>query len=137
MSEKERPRDSGGGGGGKDGEDGGGPTEKFDQKERKCESCGKKGKMVSLFRFRKGKKLLQERRKHRGSSVNSGCWAKRGGGGGGCFLCLKQPWAMESSGESPTSDTNSAGIGYDMLKVLIEKNDFYSKECNPHLDRDG
>ncbi|KAL2477691.1 uncharacterized protein Fot_46705 [Forsythia ovata] len=133
MSDKERP--SGGGGGGKDGEGGGGPTEKIDLKERKCESCGRKGKMVSLFRFGKGKKLLQERRKHRGSSVNSGRWAKRGGGG--CFFCLKQPRAMESSGESPTSDTTSAEIDYDVLKVLIEKNDFYSKDCNPHLDRDG
>ncbi|XP_022864599.1 uncharacterized protein LOC111384544 isoform X1 [Olea europaea var. sylvestris] len=86
MSDREPPRDGGGGGG---------PTEKIDQKERKCHSCGKKGKKVSIFGFGKGKKLLQQRRKHKGSSVNSGCWAKSGGGG---VLCFKQPRAMDSSG---------------------------------------
>ncbi|CAI9770192.1 unnamed protein product [Fraxinus pennsylvanica] len=139
MSDKEPPRDGGGGGAG------GEPTEKIDQRERKCDSCGKKGKKVSLFRFGKGKKLFQQRRKHRdrGSSVNSGCCAKCGGGagrggcGGGGFLCFKQPRAMDSSGESPTSDCNSGAFNCDMLTALIEKNDFYSKECNPHLDRDG
>ncbi|XP_022864600.1 uncharacterized protein LOC111384544 isoform X2 [Olea europaea var. sylvestris] len=85
MSDREPPRDGGGGGG---------PTEKIDQKERKCHSCGKKGKKVSIFGFGKGKKLLQQRRKHKGSSVNSGCWAKSGGGG---VLCFKQPRAMDSS----------------------------------------
>lgn len=126
MSDREPPRDGGGGGG---------PTEKIDQKERKCHSCGKKGKKVSIFGFGKGKKLLQQRRKHKGSSVNSGCWAKSGGGGG--VLCFKQPRAMDSSGESPTSDCNCAEFDYDTLRALIEKNDFYSKDCNPHLDRDG
>ncbi|KAF9669785.1 hypothetical protein SADUNF_Sadunf13G0000500 [Salix dunnii] len=53
-----------------------------------------------------------------------------------CF-CFKQPPTFESSStsttlQSQTSDPNHPDFTFDMLKSLIETNDFYSKECNPH-----
>ncbi|XP_057963176.1 uncharacterized protein LOC131154427 [Malania oleifera] len=58
---------------------------------------------------------------------------RRFGGGGGCYLCLTRPQTMESPAESPGSDPNSPEFTYELLKALIENNDFYSKDCNPHL----
>ncbi|XP_062081695.1 uncharacterized protein LOC133788285 [Humulus lupulus] len=54
--------------------------------------------------------------------------------GKGCCLCIKKSGIGESSFGSPTSDPNDPTFTYDVLKVLIERNDFYSKECNSHLD---
>ncbi|KAL1532894.1 hypothetical protein AAHA92_32852 [Salvia divinorum] len=79
--------------------------------EWKCKRCGRKGKRPPFFRLRKSKKLLHQ----------SG-------------IC-RQPKTLDSSGESPTSDPNSPDFTFDDLRALIEKNDFYSKDCNPHLDR--
>lgn len=116
MSDKDRPTNV-------DDED--------DQPEpRKCQECGKKGKGVSLFRRRKGKKLHNSRKKQNPSPVNSG-----GCGRSRFCLCLKQPLTLDSSvSGSPTSDPNSPAFTFNMLRGLIEKNDFYSNECNPHLD---
>ncbi|KAL6501364.1 hypothetical protein OROHE_025011 [Orobanche hederae] len=135
MSEQELSKvndDCGGGSIGAGDEEGEGPTKTRDPKEKKCKGCGKKGRRLSFFRLR--------RRKQMGINVNSDCWGRRVGGGGGdgwgCS-CLKQPRSLDSSGESPTSDPNSSRFTFDMLRALIEKNDFYSKECNPHLGEDS
>ncbi|KAA0056095.1 putative lysozyme-like protein [Cucumis melo var. makuwa] len=42
-------------------------------------------------------------------------------------------YPFHSKNGSPT-DPNHRKFTNEMLKVLIEKNDFYSKESNPHLD---
>ncbi|KAI3448411.1 hypothetical protein Pfo_005076, partial [Paulownia fortunei] len=119
MSDKERSRtDEGGGGGGSGGaadEDGEGPTETGDPKEKTCKGCGKKGKRMSFFRLRKGKKLLQQKRKQKGIYVNSGCWGRRAGSGGWGCSCVKQPRTLDSSGESPTSDPNSSEFTFDIV----------------------
>lgn len=59
-----------------------------------------------------------------------------GDGVKGCYFCFRQPLTSESSIGSPVSDPDDPNFSYDMLKVLIETNDFYSKDCNPHLDID-
>lgn len=53
-------------------------------------------------------------------------------GGGSCYVCFLQP-KREESPETPTSDPNSETFSFEMLSTLIEKNDFYCKECNPHI----
>ncbi|OIV93340.1 hypothetical protein TanjilG_23276 [Lupinus angustifolius] len=54
---------------------------------------------------------------------------------GGCKLCFLRPKVLESfDGSSTTSDPNNPNFTHPMLRVLIENNDFYSKDCNPHLD---
>lgn len=50
-----------------------------------------------------------------------------------CFCFSRQPPILDPPAESTTSDPDDPGFTFDMLKALIEKNDFYSKECNPHL----
>lgn len=108
-------------------EEGGGATDTGGRKEG---DDNRKEKKVSFFRFRKVK-----RRKQRGNSVAPGCFGRAAfGGGGECFLCLKPPRTTDSQSQSQARDPNSPDFGYEMLRVLIEKNDFYSKECNPHLD---
>ncbi|KZV14966.1 hypothetical protein F511_39890 [Dorcoceras hygrometricum] len=114
MSDKDRPKDDDGNG---EGVAGGGVCEDEDGEGRKIPKRG------TLFRLRKGKKIKGERRKE-----------KRRKQIVGCFLCLKEPRTLDSAGESPTSDPNSREFTFDMLRDLIEKNDFYSNECNTHLD---
>nr|GMD92281.1 uncharacterized protein LOC107774801 [Ipomoea batatas] len=97
--------------------------------EGKCR-FGKKGKKVSILGFRKVKRSVL-RRKQKGNSNSVG---PSRAAYGQCFSCLKPPRDMDSQTQSQASDPNSPDFGYDMLRVLIEKNDFYSKECNPHLD---
>lgn len=148
VSTKNRPStvDGVGGSGGDDVQDdglgavlGGGRCKETDDSEEEDDhdkDFGKnKGKRVSCFRFRKVRRMIL-RRKRKGLSGNS---ARRrelsgGGGGGGCYLCLKRPLTSDSGGEAQTSDPNSPNFTYEMLRVFIEKNDFYSSECNPHLD---
>jgi len=79
----------------------------------------RKEKRVSGFRFRKKKK---------GSNLSSPACNL------GNFCCFKQTPTLDSPAvESPTSDPNSPEFTHVLLRDLIEKNDFYAKECNPHL----
>ncbi|XP_055816486.1 uncharacterized protein LOC129886005 [Solanum dulcamara] len=142
VSTKNRPSTVGGGGqsGGDEGVGavGGGRCKETDDSEEEGDNnkdFGKnKGKRVSCFRFRKVKSMFL-RRKRKGVSGNSERRRELSGGGrGGCYLCLKRPLTSDSGGESQTSDPNSPNFTYEMLRVFIEKNDFYSNECNPHLD---
>lgn len=146
VSTKNQPNTVGGGGGtgGDDDQDdgvgavlGGGSCKETDDSEEEDDhdkDFGKsKGKRVSCFRFRKVR-LMVLRRKRKGVSGNSARRRELSGGGGGCYLCLKRPLTSDSGGESQTSDPNSPNFTYEMLRVFIEKNDFYSSECNPHLD---
>ncbi|XP_049414986.1 uncharacterized protein LOC125877761 [Solanum stenotomum] len=131
--------DGGGGSGGEDDAVGGSRCKEMDDSEEEEGDNNKdfrknKGKRVTCFRFRKVKSTLL-RRKRKGVSGNSERRREgSGGGGGGCYLCLRRPLTSDSGGESQTSDPNSPNFTYEMLRVLIEKNDFYSNECNPHLD---
>lgn len=131
--------DGGGGSGGEDDAVGGSRCKETDDSEEEEGDNSKdfrknKGKRVTCFRFRKVKSTLL-RRKRKGVSGNSERRREgSGGGGGGCYLCLRRPLTSDSGGESQTSDPNSPSFTYEMLRVLIEKNDFYSNECNPHLD---
>ncbi|KAL1558812.1 hypothetical protein AAHA92_09230 [Salvia divinorum] len=128
MSDRDRPgADEGGGINGTDEED----REVAAERDWKCKRCGSKGKRLPFFRLRKSKKLLHQKRKQGGISVNSRGWGRSGGW---CCLCLRQPKTLDSSGESPTSDPNSSDFTFDELRALIEKNDFYSKDCSPHFD---
>lgn len=54
----------------------------------------------------------------------------------GCCFCFRQPLTLESSIGSSVRNPKDPNWTHDKLKVFIEKNDFYSKECNPHLDID-
>ncbi|XP_051132436.1 uncharacterized protein LOC127252340 [Andrographis paniculata] len=91
---------------------------------------GRKGQKSNFFRLKRGKKLLERSRrpKQKGIPAKSrSLWI-------GCCFCPKPPRKAESAGDSPTSDPNSPEFTYDMLRTLIEKNNFYSRDCNPHLD---
>lgn len=103
----------------------------------------RKPKRASLFRFRK--------KRRKGASIPpppsfpAGCFGKIRGGGGdgggggdeGClYCCLKPNPNLDSSSpvEPKTSgDPNSPNFTFELLRALVEKNDFYSKECNPHI----
>ncbi|XP_058218906.1 uncharacterized protein LOC131329656 [Rhododendron vialii] len=84
-----------------------------------------KEKRVPRFRFRKKKK---------GSSNPSPSTVRKLGNN---FCCFKQTPTLDSPADaSPTSDPNSPAFTHELLRDLIEKNDFYSKECNHHRDID-
>lgn len=53
-----------------------------------------------------------------------------------CLFCLGRPKALKSPVESRSSDPDDLTFTHEMVRDLLEKNDFYSKECNPHLDVD-
>lgn len=55
---------------------------------------------------------------------------------GRCLFCIGRPRTSESPVESHSSDPSDPAFTHEMLRALLEKNDFYSKECNPHFDVD-
>ena len=91
--------------------------------------------VLVLFPFAKSKKKKKKKQaktsaklssfSSSGRRVRSACGVCSG-------FCFTQPRTLESPADSKTSDPNDATFSYDMLKALIERNHFYSKECNPH-----
>lgn len=100
-----------------------------------------KAKQVVLSPFTKVKKQLPRRNNNTRAAASSSCSlfssGKRfgdTGGNKGCYFCFTQPLTVESSAESQTSDPNSPNFTYGKLRSFIEMNDFYSKECNHHVN---
>lgn len=89
-------------------------------KQKKPTGYGRKAKKVVLSKIKKAKKRLQKK-----DIGNSGCC---------CCLYIRRNSTLDSSSESPTSDPNSSEFGFDSLKGLIEKSDFFLDECNTHFD---
>ncbi|XP_044473116.1 uncharacterized protein LOC123201604 [Mangifera indica] len=101
-------------------------------------------KKVVLFPVSQAKKQLYNRRQRQqnrrvsfsDASANAG--EKFGGTSSKvCSFCFMQPQTLDTSDESITSDPNDPKFSNEMLRSLIENNDFYSKECNPHLNFHG
>ncbi|KAE8000031.1 hypothetical protein FH972_004403 [Carpinus fangiana] len=101
-----------------------------------------KAKQLILHALPKAEKQLLRRRNKKisssSASANAGTSGKRfgcvGRRGTGCYFCFTRPQTLESP--THASDPNDPNFTYEMLKAFIEKNDFYSKECNTHLDFD-
>ncbi|MED6168539.1 hypothetical protein PIB30_012535 [Stylosanthes scabra] len=118
-----------------------------------------KAKEMAMLPFTKAKSQLRRVKSRRAllrsssSSTSSANASRRGGfsgkvtsvrgsddyySGSKCKFCFSRPRVLESSdeggGSSVTSDPNDPKFTNAMLTLLIEKNDFYSKECNPHMD---
>ncbi|EXB57571.1 hypothetical protein L484_022678 [Morus notabilis] len=63
--------------------------------------------------------------KRNGDDVNKSC----------CFCFTTNPSGESGIGSrSQSIDPNHPTFTYDMVRVLMETSDFYSKECNTHLD---
>ncbi|KDP23317.1 hypothetical protein JCGZ_23150 [Jatropha curcas] len=97
------------------------------KQQRRGYGCAKE---VVLVPFIKAKNYLKQSRTNNWSSSSSATGNRFDGS---CF-CLKQPSTLESPADSHTSDPDDPKFTLEMLTTLIEKNDFYSKECNPHFD---
>ncbi|KAL6964546.1 hypothetical protein U1Q18_035597 [Sarracenia purpurea var. burkii] len=136
----------GGDGGDDDGSDRRDDHRKKTKKQRGHGSGGtlRKAKRAALFRFRKVDIKSNRRPANPSSSGCLGKWVGGGGGGyccfkqthggdGGGFCCFKPTPVLDSPVETCTSDPNSPEFTFELLRDLIEKNDFYSEECNPHL----
>ncbi|XP_057718216.1 uncharacterized protein LOC130932818 [Arachis stenosperma] len=116
-----------------------------------------KAKEMAMHQFTKAKTQLRRVRSRRAllrssSSSTSSANASRRGfsgketsvrgtddyyNGSKCKFCFSRPRVLESpeeGGSSVTSDPNDPKFINAMLRLLIEKNDFHSKECNPHMD---
>ncbi|KAF8105424.1 hypothetical protein N665_0157s0015 [Sinapis alba] len=68
----------------------------------------------------------------RSSSSSSGSGSRKGG----CFSLRRARRTEEEedgSPSSPVSDPNDESFTHEMLRVMLETNDFCSNECNPHL----
>ncbi|KAJ4956839.1 hypothetical protein NE237_013622 [Protea cynaroides] len=125
MSDKGRSDDVGGGGGGGGDEAAVHAEVEVTNKRRRYGEKIKKAKQVAVYPFRNVKKKLY--RKKRSSSANPP-------GEGGCYLCFMSPHTSDSPVTRQTSDPKSPEFSYDSLKALIENNDFFSRECNVHMD---
>ena len=138
---------SGGGVSGNGGDDGddeedkscGGVQERDEQKKKKrAKGYGYNGfsrnfgkaKNLVLHPLTRAKRKLSRKTHIKGAAAPN----VSSSSGKGCCFCFTKPLTGESSIKSQTSDPNDPNFTYDMLKVFIEKNDFSSKECNPHLD---
>ncbi|KAL5580442.1 hypothetical protein UlMin_012884 [Ulmus minor] len=144
---------SGNGSGGDDGDDdedqSGGVHQRDDQTMKGRHSFSgfsrnfKKVGHVVLRPFSKARKKFFGKDRIKGSSsTNVGTSSSSKGkviGDGvdiGCYFCFNQSRTLESSARSPISDPNDPAFTYEMMKVLLEKNDFYSKDSNTHFDSD-
>ncbi|KAK1414703.1 hypothetical protein QVD17_30453 [Tagetes erecta] len=84
--------------------------------QKKTIGYGRKAKRVVLSKIKEAKKRLQKKK------IKSS---------GFCCLYIGR---IDSPSESPTSDPNSSGFGFDSLRGLIEKSDFMLDDCNTHFD---
>ncbi|KAG2301312.1 hypothetical protein Bca4012_059508 [Brassica carinata] len=50
---------------------------------------------------------------------------------GGCFSVMR-PRRTEEEEEDEGSPSSSSALDHGMLRVMLENNDFFSDECNPH-----
>ncbi|KAL2345564.1 hypothetical protein Fmac_006849 [Flemingia macrophylla] len=123
------------GDGGSDGDDDDSEIGKSERRRRRTPF----GKAV-MHRFTKAKTKLR-RVRSRKALLPKSCLGNQASviveGGrrrSGCRFCFSRPRVLESSDESPISDPNNPKFTHAMLVNLIEKNDFYCRECNPHLD---
>ncbi|KAJ4840451.1 hypothetical protein Tsubulata_023021 [Turnera subulata] len=107
-----------------------------------------KAKQVVLFPFTKSKQKIPTKPSNdinNNAASPSGCCGFSGKkknkkkrrvvvpGSCFCFSGRAPPSSLGSPAESTTSDPNDPHFTFDMLKALIETNDFYSRECNTHL----
>lgn len=102
-----------------------------------------KAKKALLRFFHNPKRLHRKRKKKKRFFPSCFSTGKRGGNGfsGGffsCIFCFNKPKTLESQSpvESQTSDPNDPMFNFEMLRNFMEVNDFYSKECNTHLNAD-
>ena len=51
---------------------------------------------------------------------------------GGCFSLRRPRRRTEEEPSSPVSDPNDECFTHEMLRVMLETNDFCSDDCNPH-----
>lgn len=147
VSDKEIFNDGGSGGGihvREDDDDGKKQREDEYASGGGCTRDFAKAKQLVLHALSKAEKQLLRRRNKKTSlsgsaaAANAGTSGKRfgcvGHRGKGCYFCFTQPQTLESPPHA--SDPNDPNFTYEMLKAFIEKNDFYSKECNTHIDFD-
>ncbi|KAL2906809.1 Ubiquitin-like-specific protease 1A [Bienertia sinuspersici] len=95
-------------------------------------------KKVVVSPFNKVHKLYKKHKKSSSCSSNShqipilssNNTSTRSGNSFSC-LCVSKPQNLETDFEA--IDPNESGVSYEYIKSLIEKNDFYSKECNTHI----
>ncbi|KAL8242383.1 hypothetical protein R6Q59_012685 [Mikania micrantha] len=92
--------------------------------QKKVFGYGTRVKRVVLSIIKSTKKRLQRGKSNENQSLGFCCW------------CVGRTPSVDSSAESPTSDPNSSGFGFDSLRGLIEKSDFLLNDCNTHLELD-
>ncbi|GAB4848229.1 hypothetical protein Ancab_002896 [Ancistrocladus abbreviatus] len=103
----------------------------------------RRAKRVVLFPFLKFQRLITRNRSRRSSSSshvhspNSNLPSTSTGVGGFfCCFCMSQPQTMGTTAvDGPLKESNSieSETSIEFCRVLIEKNDFYAKECNTHF----
>lgn len=110
---------------GDDGGDGGvGVSVAHENDQRRERGCGcmprwNLAKVRKAFGSSSNWKLSRQRRRRKGK------------GSGSCF---SRPETVESPAESHLSDPEDLAFTHEMLRDLLERNAFYSRECNTHLD---
>ncbi|CAH8337332.1 unnamed protein product [Eruca vesicaria subsp. sativa] len=76
------------------------------------------------------------RKKPKSPKRSSSSSSSRSGGShkGGCFSLRRRRRTEEEEGSpsSPVSDPNDECFTHEMLRVMLETNDFFSNDCNPH-----
>ena len=130
-------------GGGSDGDDDEDDEEEDNaigkkHKHRKRLNFGS-GKRLVLHQFTKAKNQIRRIRSKKvnlssNSSSRTTSFSSNIRNGRNCKFCFSRPCVLETPNGSPSSDPNDPKFTQSMLKNLIEKNDFYSKECNTHIE---
>ncbi|CAI8615302.1 unnamed protein product [Vicia faba] len=116
--------------GGSDGDDDEDEEEDRKKKKNRARVDFGYGKRLVLRQFTNAKNQIRRVRSRKVVIVHGDANPN----GFGCKFCFSRPSVIENSDGSPSSDPNDPKFTHSMMKSLIEKNDFSSKECNPHIE---
>ncbi|KAL1211784.1 hypothetical protein V5N11_023774 [Cardamine amara subsp. amara] len=105
-----------------------------DNNKKKKKKKEAKGNRLLIFSFLKSKKRIVSKitRKPLSLNMSSSTSASSGFWKYVCFCGIESPNTLEWS-SSCNSDPKDENFTIEMLRVLVQTNDFFSKDCNPHL----
>ncbi|RID76643.1 hypothetical protein BRARA_B03606 [Brassica rapa] len=95
------------------------------KKTRKKEDDSENGNQLVKLSVSKPRKQFTDRFRKKHKSRPGSCK-------GGCFSVMRPRSTEEEEEEEEEEEGSPSSSAHDMLRVMLENNDYFSDECNPH-----
>ncbi|CAN8265246.1 unnamed protein product [Cochlearia groenlandica] len=73
--------------------------------------------------------IAKVRKKPKSAKPSSSSGSRKGG----CFSVISKRRTEDDDDDDPLSDPNDESFTHEMLRVMLETNDFFCDDCNPHI----